>query len=491
MSAAQRIDAKEGKRLGAEIKSLTKGSQSYKTALAQQAAIKERTAERSVKIRELGERAQKTGGILSRFSGGLAAMGPAGAAGAAGIGLATAAGVGLVRMLNNQSAKTLALTRLATVSGLESTEIIERSGSALRTVTADADAAFAQVANVLSAAQRARQAATGALGPEAYRPIGLGASFSGVSVEAIQSGDIRRIVDDLKKSIDAGIGKDRLVLGLEMQGLDRETIASLGELATNADAATLAWENFNKKQLITPAQRRQALEWNDAVGDIKESVGEAQRDFTGQVAPGVTSIAGSVGDLSPATKELGKVTGGALNQVAMRVRVASLIADAVGDFFNSTGDISREERDAAFFGAAWTPEAQGIGSNARQSLGGEGRDPFFAEAIRTRPTNPPLDAGSQPQSAVQPEPARRSADAPAQAAVQPEPARRSADAPAQAAVQPEPARRSADAPAQAAVQPSPSTVQQYNTFYIEGATDTDSVLAGVELALTRTVLEIV
>ena len=93
-----------------------------------------------------------------------------------------------------------------------------------------------------------------------------------MSVEAIQSGDIRRIVDDLKKSIEAGIGKDRLVLGLEMQGLDRETIASLGLLATNADAATLAWENFNKKQLITPAQRRQALEWNDAVGDIKESV---------------------------------------------------------------------------------------------------------------------------------------------------------------------------------------------------------------------------
>ena len=351
LSGAQRIDQREARKLGGEIKTLRKGTQDYKTALAQQASVKTRLAERSVRIRELGDRAQQTGGILSRFRGGLASIGPAGAAGAAGVGLITAAGFGLVRMINAQSAKTIGLTRLATVSGLESTEIIERSSSALRTVTADADAAFAQVANVLSAAQKARLAAEGK-GP-GFSDISLGASFSGVSVESIQSGDIRRIVEDLEKSVQAGLGKDQIVIGLEMQGLDRETIASLGELATNGDAASRAWENFNTKKLLTPEQRRQAMEWNDTVGDIKENFGEAQRDFTGAAAPGIKTAAEGLTGVDAGL--LGKAFG--LGLIGVSARGGVLDKDQMAAAAEILGldtrrrqetTLSREERSALF-----------------------------------------------------------------------------------------------------------------------------------------------
>ena len=152
LSAAQRIDRTERRRLGAEIKSLRKGTQEYKTALAQEAAVKTRLAERSVRMRELGERTRESTGVLGRFGGTLRAIGPYGAAAAAGVGLATAAVTALVAITNKYAAEARELNRTAISLGVDPTELY-RTSQALRTVTGDLDAAKRQAAGLATAAQ--------------------------------------------------------------------------------------------------------------------------------------------------------------------------------------------------------------------------------------------------------------------------------------------------------------------------------------------------
>ena len=130
LTTAQRIDSREARKLGVELKTLRKGTQEYKTALAQQASVKTRTAERSVRIRELGERTQTSTGILSRFNGVMGRIGPYGAAAAAGIGLATAAGVGLHKIVSGVSEDARLLSMQSLVLNVDPGRLDKTSRSA-------------------------------------------------------------------------------------------------------------------------------------------------------------------------------------------------------------------------------------------------------------------------------------------------------------------------------------------------------------------------
>ena len=459
LTTAQRIDAKEGKRLGAEIKSLTKGSQSYKTALAQQAAIKERTAKRSVKIRELGERTQKTGGILSRFSGGLAGLGPAGAAASAGIGLAAGAVGGLFALMNKAAGQARGLTRGAVLFDTD-TEQIERISAAFTTVTGDAKKGREQTMELLSVGQRTRQAQKGLVA--GFGEIGLGASRAGVKIASITSENYRDVVDDLRRSLEHGISTDQVVAGLRQIGYSDEASATLLQLATDTDAAQRALENFHAVEPLTEEQLQELQEWDDTWNDLKRTFNELWRTAVTTAAPALTLVADALTDLLDGTEGVFGLLVSGLDLVA---KAADRAYYAIVDLFSvSGGGLSEEERNAAYLEASrtihtmtYSPYSPGAGS-----VPPERPSPALqAGYADLRQANQRLDAG-RPEAA--------------QAAVQPEAALRSADVLA--------------APAQAAVQPAPSTVQQNNTFYIEGATDTDSVLAGVELALTRTVRDL-
>ena len=307
LTTAQRLDGREARKLGAEIKTLRKGTQEYKTALAQQAAVKTRTAERSVRIRELGERAQTSGGLLGRFGGVMGRLGPYGAAAAAGVGLATAAVVGLVKITNKYADESRSLSRTAIALDADP-ELLYRTGAALRTVTGDLESAKAQAAGLASAGQQIRQMRK--FGDPGFGEVGFGLDRAGVSIKAAQSGNYALIVDDLRRSLARGISTDQIVSGLRrVPGYTDEAIASLLLLATDADTATRALERFNAVKPPSEEQIRQNRKWDAALAGVKDISNEAGRSFNSELTPSLTRVAKRMGGLKPLAASVGAAMG--------------------------------------------------------------------------------------------------------------------------------------------------------------------------------------
>ena len=373
---------------------------------------------------------------------------------------------GLFALMNKAAGQARGLTRGAVLFDTD-TEQIERISAAFTTVTGDAKKGREQTMELLSVGQRTRQAQKGLVA--GFGEIGLGASRAGVKIASITSENYRDVVDDLRRSLEHGISTDQVVAGLRQIGYSDEASATLLQLATDTDAAQRALENFHAVEPLTEEQLQELQEWDDTWNDLKRTFNELWRTAVTTAAPALTLVADAlIALLDGAEGVFGLLVRG-LDLVA---EAADRAAQSIADLFHYSGPLSKDERDAAFFDASRTlptqrqpvfipgganpPPAQRQ-ANLRLDAGRpEGR--FQAGYADLRQANQRLDAG-RPEAA-------------------------------QAAVQPEAALRSADAPARSAVQPAPSTVQQNNTFYIEGATDTDSVLAGVELALNRTVRDL-
>ena len=349
LSTAQRIDRLEANRLGAELKSLRRGTQEYRTALAQQAAVKTRLAERSVRIRELGERAGEATGILGRFGGTLKSIGPYGAAAAAGVGLATAAVTALVAITNKYADEARELSRTSIALDVDPGELY-RYGAALRTVTGDLASAQQQAAALTSAAQQTRLAQRGLV--NGFGDIALGASRAGVSIDSITSGDYRRVVADIRAANERGIGTDQIVAGLrQVPGYTDETIQTLLLLATDADAARRALENFNNARPPSPEQIRRLREWDDGLASIKTSFRETGRSAVTEFTPALTSVASTLDDLEPAIdRALGSLASSVNRGVADLQRLA-----LAGEGLAATWDVS-----SAGIRVAWWQVAEAV-----------------------------------------------------------------------------------------------------------------------------------
>ena len=334
LSSAQRIDRRESQRLSSELRTLRRGTDAWKTALAQQSSVKDRLAERSVRIRSLGERTQASTGVLGRFGGVLGRVGPYGAAAAAGIGLATAAAVGLVKILDNFAGQTRQVSLQSTIFGV-STEQLQRDSAALRTVTGDAEQARQQVAGLAKVGQTVRLAAIGQ-GAGDFGAISLGASRAGVSLESLKSGRYDRVVDDIRRSLARGISTDQITGGLREVGLTEEQIGSLKTLAADVDAYARAKENAASVQLITAEDIRLGREWDDAIGDLKQTVGETSRGFSSQFAPSVTSATRSLLNWQSVTQASGTAVAEMVNSAARQIERLSL----TGEYLASTWEVS-------------------------------------------------------------------------------------------------------------------------------------------------------
>ena len=307
LTTAQRIDSREARKLGGELKTLRKGTQEYKTALAQQASVKTRTAERSVRIRELGERAQTSGGLLGRFGGVLGRLGPYGAAAAAGVGLAVGAVTALVKITNKYADESRSLSRTAIALDADP-ELLYRTAAALRTVTGDPESAKAQAAGLASAGQQIRQMRK--FGDPGFGEVGFGLDRAGVSIKAAQSGNYGLIVDDLRRSLAKGISVDQIVSGLRrVPGYTEEAIQSLLLLATDADAATRALERSNQVEPPSEEQIRQNRRWDAAMAGVKDISRETGRSFTSELTPSLTRVAKHMGGLKPLAASVGTAMG--------------------------------------------------------------------------------------------------------------------------------------------------------------------------------------
>ena len=443
LSTAQGIDRREAKRLGSEIKSLTKGSQSYKTALAQQGAVKTRLAERSVKIRELGDRAQQTGGRLGRFGGIMARLGPLGAAAAAGVGLAAGAVGGLFALMNKAAGQARTLTRGAVLFDTD-TEQIERISAAFTTVAGDAKKGREQTMDLLSVAQRTRQAQKGIVG--GFGEIGLGASRAGVKIASITSDNYRDVVDDLRRSLEHGISTDQVVAGLRQIGYSDEASATLLQLATDTDAAQRALENFHAVEPLTEQQLQELQEWDDTWNDLKRTYNELWRTAVTKAAPALTLVADALTDLLDGAAGVFGLLVSGLDLVA---EAADIAASAIAGLFHYSGPLSKEERDAAFFDASRTLPAQ---------------------------PQPPFILGGADLPPAQPSPGRQEAYGDLRQANQRLDAGR-----------PEPAQPSAAARGTVLGQ---RPVQQTNNYYIDGSADPDAVLKAAEESSIRMIREL-
>ena len=337
LSGAQRIDAREAKRLSSEIKSVSRGSQEFKTALAQQAAVKTRLAERSVRMRELGQRAQTSTGLLGRFSGGLARIGPYGAAAAAGIGLATTAAVGLVSIADKFSGFTRGLSLQSTVLGV-GTEQIQRDSAALRTLTGDATQARQQVAELGKVGQTLRLAETGQ-GTGDYGQIALGAQRAGVALETIKKGRYDTYVDDIRKSLERGVSTDQIVGGLGLVGLSPDQAGLLLTFAKDTEAFARAKENAASVKLITAEDIRRNREWDDTIGDLKQTGSELWREFGTQLVPTLTTVARTLQDWGPVISFTASTLGHLVGVIDGGVRTMQRMA-LTGEYLASTWGVA-------------------------------------------------------------------------------------------------------------------------------------------------------
>ena len=393
----------------------------------------------------------------------MARLGPLGAAAAAGVGLAAGAVSGLFALMNKAAGQARTLTRGAVLFDTD-TEQIERISAAFTTVAGDAKKGREQTMDLLSVAQRTRQAQQGIVA--GFGEIGLGASRAGVKIASITSDNYRDVVDDLRRSLEHGISTDQVVAGLRQIGYSDEASATLLQLATDTDAAQRALENFHAVEPLTEEQIQELQEWDDTWNDLKRTFNELWRTAITKAAPALTLVADALTDLLDGAEGVFGLLVSGLDLVA---KYADMAAYAIADLFSTAkGELTKEEREAAALEASrtintltYSPYNPGSRRQAaaQQSAAGEPSTRFQAGYADLRQANQRLDA-----------------DRPAQAAVRPEPARRSPDAPAQAAPPPQ------GAP--------PAAIEQNNTFYIDGSTDTDSVLAGVELALDRTVRDL-
>ena len=540
LTTAQRIDRLEGNRLKSELRSLRKGTDDYKTALAQQAAIRTRTAERSVRIRELGEASQQSTGILGRFGAGLRSIGPYGAAAGAGIGLATAAITFLVRWMNRAADEARQLNRTGVVFDVD-TELLYRSGEALRTVTGDLRSAEQQAASLASGAQQLRQAQMGLI--PGFGEMALGASRAGVAIESIASGDYRRVVADIRQANERGIGTDQIVAGLRrIPGYNDEVIKSLLQLATNEELAQRAAENFATVSPPSPEQIQRLQEWDDALGDIRSSFRQARQGAEGELAPTLTKIAANLGFLddvmSASARQLASwvegpinswnrlmlagefvsaqteastakaraawwgvgiavtaVTGNVLGKleklVAGFASVSEIVKDATGgviDFTGASGHALSSIRELR-------SGVQGANDEAEARFN-EARADARQANMRIRETlRRDQELAGHRQPAVQAAPAT-AMDFPVAeqdqtprppAAEQPTPVER----PSRATAPAPPVAEPAQAPhPPAAVAAQPRIVEQHNTYIIEGSADPDAVLRAAEESTLRMIREL-
>ena len=538
LSGAQRIDQREARKLGGEIKTLGKGTQDYKTALAQQASVKTRLAERSVRIRELGERAQTSTGLLGRLSGGLARVGPIGAAAAAGVGLATVAITGLAKIANKYAGEVIGLSGLSLALNIDP-ELLHRQSAGLRTVTTDLKAAEQQAAKVASVGQQARLAQRGLA--DGFGAITLGASRAGVAIDSIKSGDYRPIVDDIRRSIEQGLGKDKIVAGLGQVGYDPATIQSFLLLATDVDAARLALENFNDVDPPSQAELRKYLEYADSMGDLNTEAHQLGRTFSGELTQGLTSVARSLVGVESLTRAAGAAVGRQVEKIGVAlatlglggeyaaatwavssagirvgwygvgetisgvtddilakletlvegfVSVADSVKTATGGVVDFTGtsasaldsirDLRSGVQDSNAAAEAGLTAAQRDLRKANRRLGAvyqaeqdlkRGRQPTPAGALLP---------GSAELPAVQPQAA--------QPAVRPETALQPVAVP-QPAVRPETALQPVAVP-QPVASAGPGAIEVNATYYIDGATDVDAVLAVSERSTLRLVRQL-
>ena len=252
LTTAQRIDGREARKLGGELKTLRKGTQEYKTALAQQAAVKTRTAERSVRIRELGERAQASGGSLGRFGGVLGRIGPYGAAAAAGVGVLGGALFSVKKLISDVAREQRGLTLAALPVG-STAEEVDRLGEAFRAALGDADQARKAAQSFLATQQLVRQQRQGDIG--GFGETALGASRAGIATETLATGSIFEVADAFRKATAEGANFDRQVAGLRQAGFSDQAIQTVVLMARKTDVATQARKNFNAASVATQADQ--------------------------------------------------------------------------------------------------------------------------------------------------------------------------------------------------------------------------------------------
>ena len=443
LSTAQRIDRLEANRLGAELKSLRRGTQDYRTALAQQAAVKTRLAERSVRIRELGERAGEATGLLGRFGGTLKSIGPYGAAGAAGVGLLGGALVTVKNLLTSVAEEQRGLTLGALPVG-ETPQAVDRLTEAFRASLGDAEAAKNAALNFLSVQQKIRQARQGDV--QGYGEISYGGAQAGISADTLATGSVFEIAEAFREASEAGANFDRQVAGLRRAGFSDQTIQSVVLMARELDVATKAKENFASAAVVSPEDVADLREVGDAFSDVGRRWQETKRQIAVDLADNAKTFADNINpslsiqlepfridDLTATLKSVGNLQLDTLKDADLFIRNASdFAADEIiqgGKELGATlGGLFKRQPDAVGPTSQRPAAPPAPTANAEVPRGTSQPEPALPRPTAAIPPEPALP---RPTAAIQPEPAlpRPTAAIPPEpalprptAAIQPEPA---------------------------------------------------------------------
>ena len=125
-------------------------------------------------------------------------------------------------------------------------------------------------------------------------------------------------------------------------------IQSLLLLATDGEAAKRALENFNSVEPPSPEQIKRLREWDDALGDIKQTASETGRSFTTELTPGMTSLAATLKSLEPLSKAAGSALADVVNGQLVKLQQLGL----AGEYLAALTDVSTAGIRTAWWGVS-------------------------------------------------------------------------------------------------------------------------------------------